>query len=47
MKEKIRIKMEGEIKVLVRVFLDYFFLVLLVKRKVRKILKQRIRKLNF
>lgn len=38
MKEKIRIKMEGEIKVLVRV-LDYFFLVLLVKRKVRKILK--------
>lgn len=47
MKEKIRIKMEGEIKVLVRVFLDYFYLVLLVKRKVRKILKQRIRKLNF
>lgn len=43
MKEKIRIKMEGEIKVLVRVFLDYFYLVLLV----RKILKQRIRKLNF
>lgn len=39
MKEKIRIKMEGEIKVLVRVFLDYFYLVLLVKRKVRKILK--------
>lgn len=47
MKEKIRIKMEGEIKVLVRVFLDYFYLVVLVKRKVRKILKQRIRKLNF
>lgn len=47
MKEKIRIKMEGEIKVLVRVFLDYFYLVLLVKQKVRKILKQRIRKLNF